>query len=163
MTPNHKVVYINVFDVAGGGNIYSQSGGQWQHAYAPVKQQEATKKEDKNILQKFKDELSGVGKNILGGINKLTGRAPAVPVQDPAEDRSADSFVDFDLDFNIGHPKLGYLGNGFHTRAAGSDGSVTANRNSDLVTKRTILQLSFLKAILISSRITLTDLSLCFA
>jgi len=76
----------------------------------------------------------GVGKNILGGINKLTGRAPAVPVQDPAEDRSADPILDFDLDFNIGHPKLGYLGNGFHTRAAGSDGSVTSNRNSDLVT-----------------------------
>jgi len=50
----------NIFDNTGGENIYSQSGGQWQDAYTPVKRQETPKKEDKNILQKFKDELSGV-------------------------------------------------------------------------------------------------------
>jgi hypothetical protein len=60
-------------------------------------------------------------------LNKLTGGK--IPV---AEDRSADPFIDFDFDFNIGHPKLGYLGNGFHVRAADSDGSYKANRNSDL-------------------------------
>jgi len=93
-----------------------------------VKRQETPKKEEStNILEKFRNDLTGVGKQIVGGFNKLTGGK--IPV---AEDRSADPILDFDFDFNIGHPKLGYLGNGFHVRAADSEGNVQANRNSDL-------------------------------
>ena len=56
---------------------------------------------------------------------RLTGGA--VPI---AEDRSADPILDFDFDFNIGHPRLGYLGNGFHVRAANANEK--EQRNSDL-------------------------------
>ena len=93
-----------------------------------MKREESPKKEESsNILEKFRNDLSGVGKQIFGGLNKLTGGK--LPI---AEDRSADPLLDFDFDFNIGHPRLGYLGNGFHVRAADSDGNVKANRNSDL-------------------------------
>lgn len=99
-----------------GGSIYSPTSGQWQDAYNPVKRAETPKKEETNILEKFKSDLSGVSKQIFGGLNRLTGGA--IPV---AEDRSAEPILDFDFDFNIGHPRLGYLGNGFHTRAAKSN------------------------------------------
>ena len=47
-----------------------------------------------------------------------------------AQERSADPILDFDFDFNIGHPRLGYLGNGFHVRAANANEK--EQRNSDL-------------------------------
>ena len=54
-----------------GGSIYSStSGGQWQDAYAPVKRVETPQKEETNILEKLKSDLSGVGKQIFGGFSR---------------------------------------------------------------------------------------------
>lgn len=41
----------------------------------------------------------------------------------------ADPLIDFDADFNIGHPSLGYIGNGFHLRSAATKAKSSAGKS----------------------------------